>query len=177
MHSLFTKLRGNCKYISKFQGLRAKRDRILQSTRSQIYLQVLEKSLILNNVFVKKIQSVDWSTEETGTERPSWICVGVFTPISTDQLSSTVLEVYNVKMNSLLNQPAHERSAIAKNLHTSYKITSTHDAIKTVALLLAFLSNLAGWQPGWSSRQANQPKLVKFLEQVIQKLVSMAGHN
>ena len=50
MHSLFTKLRGTCKYISKFQGLWRKWDCILRSTRSEIYLQVPEKSLTLNHV-------------------------------------------------------------------------------------------------------------------------------
>ena len=177
IYFLVTKLRGNCKYISEFQGLRAKWDRILCSTRSEIYLQVSEKSLILNHVFLEKIQTADWSTEEAGAEGPSRICVGVFTPISTDQRSSTVLEVHNVEMDSLLNQPAHERSAIGENLCISYKITSTHDATKTLALLLAFLSNLVGCQPVQSARQANQPKLVQFLKRVIQKLVSTAGRN
>ena len=46
-----------------------------------------------------------------------------------------------------------------------------------MAALLAFLSNLTGWQPGWSPRQPNQPKLVEFLERVIQKLVSTAGRD
>ena len=56
-------------------------------------------------------------------------------------------------------------------------ITNTHDTTKTFALLLAFFTNLAGWQPGRSPCQTNQPKLVKFLEQIIQKLVSTAGRN
>ena len=55
MHSLFTKLRGNCKYISELQGLQVKWDRVLRSTCSEIYLQVAEKLLIWNHVFVKKI--------------------------------------------------------------------------------------------------------------------------
>ena len=71
-------------------------------------------------------------------------------------------------MDGLLSQPAHKRNAIGKNLCISYKITSTHDATKTLASLTAFLTNLADWQPGRSPRQANQPKLIEFLEQVIQ---------
>ena len=40
IHSLFTKLKDTCKYISEFQGLRTKLGCILRSTRSEIYLQV-----------------------------------------------------------------------------------------------------------------------------------------
>ena len=50
-------------------------------------------------------------------------------------------------------------------------------APKTLLSLLATLTNLAGWKPGWSPRQANQPKVVDFFEQVIKKLVSMQGRN
>ena len=123
---------------------------------------------------MKKIQEVDWSTEEAGAEGPLRICVGVFNLISTDKWSSTVFEMHNVEMNSLLNKPAHECSTIGKNLGISYKITGAHDATKTLEALLVFLSNLAGWQPSWSSCQPNQPKLVEFLEWVIQKLILTA---
>ena len=123
------------------------------------------------------MQLTDWSTKEAGEEGPSGICVGVITPISLDQRSSTVLAVHDVEMDGLLNQPAHERSAIGGNLRISYKINSTQDATKILASLLAFITNLAGWKLGRLPCQANQPKLVQFLEQVIQKLVSTAGHN
>ena len=119
----------------------------------------------------------DWATKEAGAEGPSRICVEESTPISLDKRRSTVLEVHNVQMDGLLNQPAHKRSANGKNLCISYKITSTHNATKTLDSLLAFLTNLAGWKPGQSPCQANQAKLVKFLEQAIQKLVSTAGRD
>ena len=90
------------------------------------------------------MQAADWSTKEAGEEGPSRICVGVFTPIPADQRKATELALNEVEIDSLLNQPAHERSAIGKTLCISYKITITHDATKTLALLLAFLSNLAG---------------------------------
>ena len=89
------------------------------------------KLLILNHVFVKKIQSADWSTEEAGAEGPLQICVGVFTQISMDQRSSTVLEVHNVELDSLLNQPAHERSAIGKIF-----VSATRSLAPTMALRL-----------------------------------------
>ena len=96
--------------------MRAKWDRILRRTRSEVYLQVPKKSLTLSYVFVKKIQAVDCSTEEAGAEGPSRICVGVFTLISTVQWSSTVLKVHDVEIDGLLNQPEYQRSAIGKNL-------------------------------------------------------------
>ena len=85
--------------------------------------------------------------------------------------------MHDVEIDDLLNQPEYQRSAIGKNLCISYKITSTYDATKTYAVLLAFLTNLVDWQPGRSPRQPEQPKLVEFLEQVFQKLVSMAGRD
>ena len=80
-------------------------------------------------------------------------------------------------MDSQLNNPVHARSAIGKNLRTSYKISSVREAVKTLASLLATLTNLAGWRPNQSPRQANQPKIVTFLELVIQKLVGRQGHD
>ena len=78
-------------------------------------------------------------------------------------------------MDCWLNNQAHARSAIGKTLFVSYKITSTNEAVKTLASLLATLTNLVGWKPGRSLRQANQPKIVAFLKQVIRKLVSAQG--
>ena len=123
------------------------------------------------------MQSADWSTKEAEEEGSSRICVGVFTLISSDQRSSTVLAVHDVEMDGLLNQPAREHSTIGKNLRISYKINSTHNATKTLTSLLAFITNLALYKPGRSPRQANQPKLVEFLEQVIQKLFSTVGRD
>ena len=80
-------------------------------------------------------------------------------------------------MDGLLNQPEHQRSAIGKNLCINYKITSTYDAIKTLAGLLAFLTNLVDWKLGQSPCQPEQPKIVAFLEQVILRLVSTAGYD
>ena len=80
-------------------------------------------------------------------------------------------------MNSQLNNPAHARSAIRKTLRSSYKINSVQDATKTLASLLATLTNLAGWKPNRAARQANQPKVVAFLEQVIKKLVRQQGRD
>ena len=85
--------------------------------------------------------------------------------------------VHNVEIECRLDNPAHARSAIGKTLHISYKILSTNKAVKTLASLLATLTNLAGWKPGRSPRQANQPKIVAFLEQVIKQLVSAQGRN
>ena len=84
MHSLFTKLQGKCKYISELQGMRTKWDCDLRDTRSEVYLQVVKKTLSWSHVLVKKMQSADWSTEEAGEEGPSSLCVGVFTPVSKD---------------------------------------------------------------------------------------------
>ena len=71
--------------------------------------------------------------------------------------------VHDVEMDCQLDNPAHARSAIGKTLRSSYKINSVQDATKTLASLLATLTNLADWKPGRSPRQ-NQPKVVGFLE-------------
>ena len=111
---------------------------------------VPEKSLIMTHVLVNKFQAAVWLTEEVGSEAPSKIFVGVFTPIKIEQRSSTLLQVHDVEMDGLLNQPEPQHSAIGKNICISYKITSTYDATKTLAALLAFLTNLTDWQPGRS---------------------------
>ena len=116
---------------------------------------------------MKKLQSADWSTKEAGDEGLSSLCVGVFTPVSRDQQTAIAEAVNDVEMDSQLNNPVHARSAIGKNLRTSYKISSIWEAIKTLASLLATLTNLAGWKPNQVLRQANQPKVVAFLKQVI----------
>ena len=108
---------------------------------------VPKKSLIITHVLVKKIQAVDWSTEEAGSEAPSKICVGVFTLRTTEQRSTTSREVHDVKMDGQLNQPDNQRSAVGKNLCINYKINSTYNAIKTLAAMLAFPTNLADWKP------------------------------
>ena len=59
MHSLFTKLQGKCKYISKLQGMRTKWDRNLRDTCSKVYLQVVKKTLAWSHVLVKKMQLAD----------------------------------------------------------------------------------------------------------------------
>ena len=99
----------------------------------------------------------------------------MFTPVLKDQQSAIMDAVHNVKMDCRLDNPAHARSAIRKTLCISYKITTINEAVKILASLLATLTNLAGWKPGRSPRQANQPKIVAFLEQVIKKLVSERG--
>ena len=65
---------------------------------------VLQKSMIITHVLVKKLQAADWSTEEAGSEAPSKICVGVFTPSTTEQRSTASKEVYDVKMDGQLRQ-------------------------------------------------------------------------
>ena len=122
MHSLFTKLKGTCRYITKIQGMRSKWDLNLRKNRSKVYLLVPEKSLTMTHVLVKQFQAADWSTEEAGSEGQSRICVGVFTPTLTEQKSSILREVHDVEMDGLLNQPEHQRSTIGKNLCINYKI-------------------------------------------------------
>ena len=123
------------------------------------------------------MQSADWSIKEAGDEGPSSLCVGVFTPVSRDQQAAIMDPVHDVKMDCRLDNPAHARSGIGKTLCSSYKITTVNEAVKTLASLLATLINLAGWTPGRSPRQANQPKVVGFFEQVIKKLVSAQGRD
>ena len=84
MHSLFTKLQGKYKYISELQGIQAKWDRDLCETCSEVYLQVVKRTLTWSHVLAKKMQSADWSTDKAGEEGPSSLCVGVFTPVLKD---------------------------------------------------------------------------------------------
>ena len=81
-------------------------------------------------------------------------------------------------MDGILIQPDSHRSAINKNLHKSYKINSTLCVIKTLAALLAFLTNLADWtKPHRIPFQPEQPQIVTFLEQVVCQLVYMKGRD
>ena len=68
-------------------------------------------------------------------------------------------------------------SIFTGSFYTNNRLFTTHDNTKYLVALLAFISNLADWQSGRSPRQPNQTKLVEFLEQVIQKLVSTAGRD
>ena len=101
-------------------------------------------TLVWIHVLVKKMQSADWSTREAGDEGSSSLCVGVFTPVSRDQQAAILEAVHNVEMDCRLNNPAHARSGIGKTLCSSYKITTVNKAVKTLASLLATLTNLAG---------------------------------
>ena len=84
MHPLFKKLKGNG-FLSKLQGIRTKWDKALRETRSDIYLQVPDKTLIWSHILLKKLQAADWSTDAAGKERPSQICLRVFTLITANQ--------------------------------------------------------------------------------------------
>ena len=57
MHSLFTKLKGTCKYITELQNIWLKWDCDLCDTRSEVYLQVTRNALVWSHVLVKKMQS------------------------------------------------------------------------------------------------------------------------
>ena len=80
--------------------------------------------------------------------------------------------MHDVEMDGVLNQPDTQQSAIGKKSYNT-----TYNAIKLLALILSWMTNLAAWNPGIVPCQANQPKIVFFLEQVICKLVSRAGCN
>ena len=45
IHSLFMKLQGKCRYITELQGIQAKWDRDLHETCSEVYLQVVKRTL------------------------------------------------------------------------------------------------------------------------------------
>ena len=65
-------------------------------------------------------------------------------------------------MDGRLKQSDNHRSAIGKDVSINYKINSTYDVIKTLATILAFITNLADWKPAQSPRQKEQPKMVDF---------------
>ena len=136
-----------------------------------------DKAIVVTHALLKKLQAADWSTEEAGSKTPSKICVGVFTPSTIDQRSTAFKEVHDVKMDGQLNQLDNQCSAIGKNLCINYKINSTYDATKTLASILAFLTNLADWKPGKVRHQREKPRIVAFLEHIICKLVSMADRD
>ena len=167
MYTLFNKLKGSCRFVTEVQDIRAKWDLNLRKNRSDVYLMVPNKPMIITYAFVKKFQAADWSTEEAGAEAPSKICVGAFTPSTTEQRRTTSQQVHDVEMDGWLKQSDNHRSAIGKDVCINYKINSIHDAIRTLAAILAFLTNLTDWEPAQSPRQKEQPKLVDFMEQVI----------
>jgi len=87
MHSLFNKLKGTCKYVYQVQEIRPKWDLNLRKTQSDVYLMVSKHLMIITHVLVKKLKAANWSIEEAGSEAPSKIYVGVFTPSTTEQRS------------------------------------------------------------------------------------------
>ena len=176
MHPLFKKMKANV-LLSELQGIRTKWDKSLRETRSDIYLQVPDKSMIWSHIMLKKLQAADFSTEAAGDERPSQICLGVFTPLTADQRDSIERAVFEVEMDGQLDQPVHERVAINKNLRICYKINTIHSAAKTIASLLGFVTNLADWNPARTPNCGNKPKLIWFLEQVLLQLASTQGRN
>ena len=101
----------------------------------------------------------------------------MFTPLTVDQRKSVERDVFEVETDTQLDQPAHARVAIGKNLRINYKINTVHQAAKTVASLLGFLTNIADWNPARSPNIGNKPKVIDFLEQVLLKLASTAGRN
>ena len=86
-------------------------------------------------------------------------------------------EVHHDEMDSYLNQPETQQSAIGKTLTVSYRINSIYDAVKTLVIILSWMTNLVAWNPGMVPYQANQLIIVFFLEHVICKLVSTAGRD
>ena len=54
MHSLFTKLKGTCRYITELQGIQAKWDCDLCETCSEVYLQMVKSTLTRSHVLTKK---------------------------------------------------------------------------------------------------------------------------
>ena len=73
-------------------------------------------------------------------------------------------------MDCVLNQTETQQSAIKKTCIFSYRINNIYDAVKTLAAILSWMTNLAAWNPDMVPPQANQPNIVFFQ-------VSTTGHN
>ena len=86
--------------------------KMLKKTCSEVYLTVPENAAVVTHVFLLKLKLADWSTENAGSEVPSKICVGVSTPRSKKQRDRTAVELHNVEMDGVLNQPNTQRNVI-----------------------------------------------------------------
>ena len=114
MHPLFDKLAGSCRYVTEVQWIRNIWDKMLKETHSKVYLTVPNKPAIVTHVLLKKLQLVDWSTEEVGSEASSKVCVGVHTTRLKEQRARTAEEVHDVEMDDAPNPPNIKQSAIKK---------------------------------------------------------------
>ena len=78
-------------------------------------------------------------------------------------------------MDDQLDQAPQHHTAISSTLYKNYLVHSVHNAVKTLALLLALLTNIADWSPSKPNQASMRPDLCHFLEDVIVQLTSRAG--
>ena len=78
-------------------------------------------------------------------------------------------------MDVQLDQAPQHRTAISSSLQKNDLVNSVHDAIKTLASFLAFLTNVADWHPEKPEQESDKPTICKFLENIIRQLTSRAG--
>ena len=80
-------------------------------------------------------------------------------------------------MDKHLDQTVQHQTTIGCIVTKSYMIYSVHDAIKTLALFLAFLTNLANWKPIIGAQELKKSDLYTFLENTIASLTSRQGRS
>ena len=78
-------------------------------------------------------------------------------------------------MDIQLDQAPQHRIAISSSLQKNYLVHTVHDAVKTLASCLVFLTNVADWHPEKPEQEIDKPTICTFLEYIICQLTSRAG--
>ena len=78
-------------------------------------------------------------------------------------------------MDIQLDQAPQHRIAISSSLQKNNLVHTVHDAIKTLASCLAFLTNVADWHPEKAEQDVDKSTICNFLEYIIYQLTSRAG--
>ena len=123
---------------------------------------------------MKKLQGCVYSTVPPFQESPTTILIACFTPITAAAHNQEALAPGQVKMDNQLDQASKHYTAISRMLYKNYLIHSVFNAVKTLALFLAFLTNLDNWNPTSGEQAPEKPTLCNFLENIIAKLTLRA---
>ena len=140
-----------------------------------VYINVPSVAAIITWALTKKLQLCDFSTNVPYAESPTLISIACFTLNSSAARAQEISELEYVNMDKHLEQAVQHEAAIGCTITKSYKIYSVHDTMKTLAVFLKFLTNLADWKPGAGEQELEKPEYCNFLENVITKLVSRNG--
>ena len=130
---------------------------------------------IITRVLMESLQGCAYSTVAPFQETPMTILIACFTPVSAAARDQETLALKQVDMDNQLDQAPQHRTVINSTMYKNYLVHSVFDVIKTLALFLAFLTNVADWNQSKTNQASVGSDLCHFLEEVIVQLTLRAG--